>query len=187
MSTKIPRLQLGDLRADLKQYLYDTKFKRLGYLGEFFQVTANNPEVLMSFMQFTDALGTALPKNLTEVGALTVAGWMENAYERNQHERLCEKLGHSRAWIAAINRLRPDEASELSPAERAVQRYIMAALERRGIGVEQELAAMLEHVSPAQAMAIAMLAGRNVCHALVVNTLGLRPPVVSIFEKEAAT
>jgi hypothetical protein len=40
--------------------------------------------------------------------------------------------------------------------------------------------------APAQAMAIAMLAGRYVAHARVVNTLGLQPPVPSIFVKAPA-
>lgn len=185
MSAKIPRLGLEDMPDELAHYLRTTKTARLGYLGEFFQCTAHNPEVLMSFMAFTDALGKALPKNLTEVCSLTVAGLMRNAYERNQHERLSEKLGYTRGWIAAANRLQPDAASELSDVERAVQRYVIAAIERRGVGVEPEFEALLAHLSPAQAMAVAMLAGRYVAHALVVNTLALRPPVPSIFEAGA--
>ena len=59
---------------------------------------------------------------------------------------------------------------------------VIAAIERRGIGVESEFEAMLEHLPPAQAMAVAMLAGRYVAHALVVNTLALKPPVASIFD-----
>lgn len=184
MSQAIPRLQMHQLREDLAEYLNDTKVKRLGYLGEFFQCTAHNPDVLMSFMQFTDALGRALPKNLAEVGALTVAGVMENAYERNQHEHLCEKLGFTREWIAAVNRMQPDAARELSDAERAVQRYAIAAIGRRGIGVQGELDAMLAQMTPAQAMAVVMFVGRYVAHALVVNTLQLAPPVPSIFEED---
>ena len=65
MSARIPRLQLADMPQELRGYLEDTKVKRLGYLGEFFQVAANNPEALLRFMQFTDALGAALPKKLT--------------------------------------------------------------------------------------------------------------------------
>ncbi|MBA2411570.1 MAG: hypothetical protein H0V63_01920 [Burkholderiaceae bacterium] len=182
MSKRIPRLALEQMPGELAQYLRSTKVDRLGYLGEFFQCTAHNADVLMSFMAFTDALGRALPKNLTEVSALTVAGLMDNAYERNQHERLCEKLGLSSEWIAAVERLQPDAAVELADAERAVQRYVIAAIERRGIGVESEFEAMLDHLSPAQAMAVAMLAGRYVAHALVVNTLALKPPVASIFD-----
>jgi alkylhydroperoxidase family enzyme len=186
MSARIPPLGLDNMPANLAQYLNDTKVKRLGYLGEFFQCTAHNPEVLLSFMQFTDALGKAVPKNFAEIGALTVAGAMENAYERNQHERLCEKLGFTREWIAAVNRLQPERASELSEAERAVQGYALAAIARRGVGVRQEFEAMLNHLTAAQAMAIVMYVGRYVCHALVVNTLELRPPVPSIFEQETS-
>lgn len=186
MSTRIPRLKMEELREDLAQYLYETKVKRLGYFGEFFACTAHNPDVLLTFMEFTDALGKALPKNLAEIGALAVAKYMQNDYEKNQHERLCEKLGFSRAWIAAVNRLEPEQAAELDATEKAVQRYVLAALGKNGHGVEREFDDMVEATSPAQAMAVVMLVGRYVTHALAVNTLKLKPPVGSIFESRAA-
>src|ERR1700748_66829 len=48
------------------------------YLGEFFQCTAHQPEALLSFLEFTEHLKHALPSNLTEVIALSVAVLMEN-------------------------------------------------------------------------------------------------------------
>jgi hypothetical protein len=48
--------------------------------------------------------------------------------------------------------------------------------------VQAELAAVIETVGPAQAMAVLMLIGRYATHAFIVNALQLTPPVPSIFE-----
>ena len=180
MSLSIPPLELADMRADLASYL-EPRVKRLGYLGELFKCAGHAPGVLLHFMHFTDALKEALPDRLTEVGALTVAGLMSNAYERNQHERLSVRLGFGREWVAEVNRLKPAEAKLMSEPERAVQRYAMAAIESRGQAVD-EFEALKQQLSPGEAMAIVMLVGRYVTHALTVNTLQLKPPVPSIFE-----
>jgi hypothetical protein len=183
MSTTIPRLQLDELRPDLAAHLAGTEVKRLGYLGELFQCAGHSPDALLAFLQLGDALGNALSDALVEVVALSVAGIMENAYERNRHERRCVELGFGSDWITAVNRLAPDKATPLSPQERAVQRYVLAAVIRRGTGATREFEAMRDHLAPAEAMAVILLAGWCVSHALCVNTLGLKPPVASIFEK----
>jgi hypothetical protein len=95
MSDTIPRLEMDNLREDVAQYL-EPRVKRLGYLGELFKCAGNAPDVILTFMHFTDALKEGLPDRMTELGALTVAGYMENCYERHQHERLSEKLGFPR-------------------------------------------------------------------------------------------
>jgi alkylhydroperoxidase family enzyme len=118
------------------------------------------------------------------VGSLTVAGLMGNAYERNQHERLSEKLGFGRDWVAAVNRLQPDASGPMSEDERAIQRLAIAVVERRGHGVETELDAVIDRIGHAQAMAALFLIGRYVMHAYVVNALNLAPPVPSIFAGE---
>ncbi|RKE38614.1 hypothetical protein B0G76_4947 [Paraburkholderia sp. BL23I1N1] len=92
MSNRIPRLEMESLPPDLAAYL-GPRVKRLGYLGELFKCAGNAPDVILQFMHFTDALKKALPDRLTELGALTVASYMENRYERHQHERLSVKLG----------------------------------------------------------------------------------------------
>jgi alkylhydroperoxidase family enzyme len=135
----IPRLEIAQLPAELAAAV-QPRVRRLGYLGEFFKCAAHQPKALLSFMAFTDDLKEALADNLTEVVALSVAAWMGNAYERNQHERLCRKLGFTDDWIGAVG--------------------------------------------AAQAMAILMLIGRYVTHALIVNALELGPPVPSIFEEK---
>ncbi len=111
MSQKIRRLEFEELDPRLADLLRP-RVERLKYLGEFFKVMAHNPEILAPFIEMTEALKDELPINLTEVGALSVAGFMENAYERNQHERLSEKLGFSRDWIAQVNALSPDQSTE---------------------------------------------------------------------------
>jgi alkylhydroperoxidase family enzyme len=172
---------MNDLAPKVQETLA-ARVKRLGYLGEFFKTSGHNPDVLVPFMEMTEGLKKALPDRLTEVGALTVAGLMGNAYERNQHERLSEKLGFGRDWVAAVNRLDPDAAAGLSEEERAVQRLTLAVVERQGHAVEAEFDAVVDRIGPQQAMAVLFLIGRYVMHAYVVNALELAPPVPSIFQ-----
>jgi hypothetical protein len=181
MSTSIPRLRLAEMRPDLADYLAP-RVRRLGYLGELFQVGAHAPDVLLAFMQFTDALKDALPERLAEVAVLTTATLMENAYERNQHERLCVRRGLGRDWIRDVERLEPDRAHALTDAERAVQRYVIAAISTRGLAAQDDFERLAAALPASQAVAIAMLAGRYMTHALVVNTFRLAPPIPSIWE-----
>jgi len=181
MSKKIPRLEMNELAANVQETL-SARVKRLGYLGEFFKCSGHNPDVLVSFMEMTEALKEALPDRLTEAGSLTVAGVMGNAYERNQHERLSEKLGFGRDWVTAVNRLEPDAPGPMSEDERAVQRLALAVIAQKGHGVDKELDALIDRIGAKQAMAALFLIGRYVMHAYVVNALNLEPPVPSIFE-----
>ena len=184
MSKRIPRLEMEALAPNVRETLA-ARVKRLGYLGEFFKCSGHNPDVLVSFMEMTEALKHALPDRLTEVGSLTVAGLMGNAYERNQHERLSEKLGFGRDWVAAVNRLEPDAEGPMSEEERAVQRLAMAVINNKGHGVEKQLEAAIDRIGHQQAMAALFLVGRYVMHAYVVNALALAPPVPSIFETKS--
>ncbi len=179
-AASIPRLELEDMQPELAAYLRP-RVARLGYLGEMFKCAAHAPEVLLAFMHLTDALKQALPERLTEATVLTVATLMRNDYERNQHERLSIRLGTGREWVEEVERLDPDAARAMSEAERAAQRYAMAAIERRGRDCRGEFSALAAQVPPAQAIALAMLVGRYITHALLVNTLELAPPVPSIF------
>lgn len=179
----IPRLEIEQLPAELAAAL-QPRVRRLGYLGEFFKCAAHQPRALLSFMAFTDDLKEALPDNLTEVVALSVAGWMGNTYERHQHERLCRKLGFTADWIRAVNTLQPDAPGGLDECEGCVQHLTLALLEGRGHGVQPQIHAVIGAVGAAQAMAILMLVGRYVTHALIVNALQLAPPVQSIFEEK---
>jgi|SRR5579859_326860 len=180
MSARIARLEMDDLAPALQQALA-ARVKRLGYLGEFFKCAGHQPDVLLPFMAMTDALKAALPDRLTEVGALTVAVLMGNDYERNQHERLSEKLGFGRDWVAAVIAAAPDGDGPLAAEERAVQRLAIAMVERRGHDVGTELDAVVEAIGAGPAMSMLFLIGRYVTHAYIVNALALAPPVPSIF------
>src|SRR6266852_1817228 len=101
MNALIPRLSMTELDPELAELLRP-KVERLNYLGEFFQCTGHQPRALISFHTLTEDLKKALPDNLTELVALTIATKMNNAYERVQHERLSLKLGFSEAWIREV-------------------------------------------------------------------------------------
>lgn len=175
---RFPRLSMEQLPPELAAVLRP-RVERLGYLGEFFQCAAQQPKALRTFMQLTDDLKEALPDDLTEAVALTVACLYRNDYERHQHERLCRKLGFADDWIRAVEELAPESAALLQSPQRAAQRLTLAVLGHRGRGVESIFATLVEEIGPPQAMAVLMLIGRYVTHSLVVNTLGLEPPVPS--------
>lgn len=158
------------------------RVKRLGYLGEWFSCAAHAPEVLLAFMNFTDALKDAIPERAGETLVLTIATWLGNDYERHQHERLCVRLGFGRDWIADVEKLNPGEAGLLSESERAAQSYALAVLRTQGRNAQQEFAKLLDHFTYAESVAAVMLVGRYFTHSVGVHTLGLKPPVPSIFE-----
>jgi len=155
------------------------KFERLNYLGEFFQYTGHQPRALISFYTLTEDLKEALPDNLTELVALTVAALMDNAYERVQHERLALKLGLSEAWIREVLSLQTSNAGERSDPEVLVQKLALAVVERRGQNTNTELEAVIEAIGHKEAIAVLMVIGRYVMHALIANCLALEPPVSS--------
>ena len=178
MSSLIPRLGFEELRPDLAETLRP-RVERLGYLGEFFKCAGHQPQALMSFIRFTEDLKHALPDRLTEVVALTVATAYDNAYERIQHERLSLKLGFGEDWVRGVIALKSDGAGGMSEAEILAQKLTLAVVERRGHGAEAELEAVIKAIGHEQAIAILMLIGRYITHALIVNCLNLAPPVAS--------
>ena len=180
MSPRIPRVEMEDLPPAVAQAL-GPRVRRLGYLGEFFKCTAHQPEALLAFMAFTDAGKGGLTDRLVEVIALTAAVRNGNAYERHQHERLSVRLGYGRDWVEAVERLDP-AGGGLAADEAAVQTYVLAALESAGRGSAPAFEALIDAVGPESAVAVMMVLGRYVTHALIVNTLDLAPPVSSIFE-----
>ncbi len=181
MPSSLPRLEFSDLPADLAASL-EPRVQRLGYFGEFFKCAAHHPEALAAFNALTEAGKEALPDRLAEVIALTCTAWMGNDYERNQHERLCVRLGFGRDWVAAVNSLAPDVDSPLTKAERSIQRLTLTVLETRGNAASGLFDELVQSLGPRPAIATLMVLGRCVAHSLIVNTLRLEPPVASIFE-----
>lgn len=178
MNKPIPILSEAEMTPELAAVLRP-RVERLGYLGEFFRYMAHQPQALISFIGFTEDLKRALPENLTEVVALTVAGLMDNAYERVQHERLSLKLGLGESWISEVLSLKADGNGRLSKQETLVQRLVVAVVTRKGHDTERELEEVVRAIGPAMTIATLMLIGRYVTHALIVNTLNLAPPVPS--------
>jgi alkylhydroperoxidase family enzyme len=160
------------------QRMLGPRVERLGYLGEFFQYGAHQPDALAGFVRFSESLKDALPWELVEVVALTVAAETHNEYERVQHERLSLRLGMSLEQVEAVI------AGRLAPAEFSAAQIITAELARccartAGRRCERRFAALREAVGEETAIGVLLLCGRYVAHATVANTLGLRVPVPS--------
>jgi hypothetical protein len=130
----------------------------------------------------TEESRAALPSRIAELTALTMCVLGGSEYERNQHERLAIALGFDAAWVTAVERLQPEAL--LDPTEVLVQRWLIAAWPPSAI-VAAEAAELFvdveESLGPQQAVALLFLTGRFLVHGLIVGTLGLTPPVPSIF------
>jgi alkylhydroperoxidase family enzyme len=185
MSDQIPRLSADKMPPALASFLAP-RMKRLGYLGEFFQCTAHQPDALLSFLEFTEHLKHALPTNLTEVVALSVAVLMGSSYERVQHERLSRKIGFSEGWLREVLSIASDGPEVLSEEEWLVQRLVIEVSSSGGHHAGAEFEAVTRAIGPAQAIAVLMLISRYTAHAIIVNTLGLAPPVPALAQQETS-
>lgn len=174
----LPRTSFENLPPLLRDE-FRAKFERLGYLGEFFQVCASQPDALYHFNRFTEVLKSALPMNLVELLALTLSTWAGNAYEQVQHERLSLKSGLSKDWVMAAERLDPDGATALSDTEKDVQRLALAMARTQGRAAQAELAALNRSLSPALQVAVLLTVGRYIAHSTICNTLQFTAPVAS--------
>jgi alkylhydroperoxidase family enzyme len=181
MSNLIPRLSMAELDPQLAELLRP-KVERLNYLGEFFQCTGHQPRALISFHTLTEDLKQALPDNLTELVALTVATVMGNAYERVQHERLSLKLGLGEVWVREVTSLTAQSQGHLSATDLLVQKLVLVVIERQGHDTGAEFDEVIRAIGHEQAIAVLMLIGRYVMHALIANCLALDPPVSSPLE-----
>ena len=179
----IPRIDFEDFAEDLKESLRP-KVERLGYCGEIWQIGANAPKSMFQFCELTEALKEEIDMKLVELVALTAAGVMGNTYEKNQHERLADNLGFGREWIAQVNELQAEPGGHMTDAECAVQKFAMAAIYRRGHDCQDLFKEVIAAVGPQQATGILLSVGRCVMHGGGGNTLGLEPPVASLFDDE---
>lgn len=174
----IPRLEYHDLPEEVRVALAE-KFERLGYLGEFFQVAAHQPTALARFVEFTEEVNRALSDDLSQIVALTVAVATENVYERNQHERLALKQGFTLEWLRDVERLEPNESSELDARQRAVQTLVLSMVSTLGRHSSADIEAVERHLDVKEVVAVLLSACRYVGHTAVVRTLGIGPPVSS--------
>ena len=174
MDVDVTPLELADLPEELRQHL-SPRVRRLGYLGDFFRYCGHQPDALLSFNQFTEALKKALPDDLTETVALTVASAAGNEYERAQHERLSAKLGFGTAWIAALTGPEPRPAG-LSDEQLDARALALAMHGGDWDGAQACLARLSARVGQRRAVGVLMLVGRYLAHAAISNTLHLAIP-----------
>lgn len=174
---EIRRLAYDELDPDLREALR-AKVERLGYLGEFFAVGGHQPAATTAFQRFTEALKAALPPELTEVVALTVASLLDNAYERAQHERLASKLGFPVPWIEAATGV--GDAGSLSEPARVAQQLARSVVQGYGRGSAPVLAQAVDVLGEDDAVGVLLTVGRYVAHAVISNTLELQAPVSGV-------
>jgi alkylhydroperoxidase family enzyme len=174
MDVDVTPLELADLPDELQQHL-SPRVRRLGYLGDFFRYCGHQPDALLRFDQFTEALKKAVPHDLTETVALTVASAAGNEYERAQHERLSAKLGFSSAWIVALTGPEPRPAG-LSAEQLDARALAFAMLGGDWDRAQTCLASLTGRVGQQQAVGVLMLVGRYLAHAAISNTLHLAIP-----------
>lgn len=175
-----PRITYQDLPRELQARL-QPRVKRLGYLGEFFQVAAHQPEALLHFIDFTEALKEALDTRLVEVIALSVASEAGNDYERAQHERLALKIGMHPEEVRGLveGSLPATRFSEMERAAAELARDVVRAQGQASRGYEA-----LESLAGATvAVGCLMTAARYLAHATMANTWGVRAPVDSPLEE----
>jgi len=184
----IPALGFEELPESIATRLR-AKYERLGYLGEFFARTAHQEKALAAFMDFTEASKEALEMPLVELIALTIAQHKNVAYERNQHERLSIKLGYGREWVEAVERMDPENtaSAHLSEHHRVVQRYIIDALDSDGHKASIALERVVQLLGYETAVAVMMVMARYVGHALMVTSMNISSPVLSIFEQTTSS
>jgi alkylhydroperoxidase family enzyme len=172
-----PRIAFEELPEELRRRLA-ARVTRLGYLGEFFQVAANQPTALAGFIDHTQALTEALPFRVMQAIALTVAAATGNEYERIQHERLALRNGMSAEEVACLTGLRAAPGL-LGSAEIAAAELASAVVRAGGRGSVAEYEILTGLVGPQQAVACLMAATRYLAHATMCNTWGVTAPVAS--------
>lgn len=153
------------------------RIQRLGYLGAFFGYTAHQPDALAGFVDFTEALKAALPDDLTEVVALTVASQLGNEYERSQHVRLARRLGFDAEWIDELTTpAKPHGESRLDERQQAARRLALAMLADGGHGASPRLIDAVKALGDSDAVGVLLLVGRYVAHGYISNALELTDP-----------
>ena len=186
MASNIAPLDLPDLPDNLQDRLRP-RVERLGYLGDFFRYCGHQPEALLYFYEFTESLKNALPSDVTETVALTIASRTHNRYEQVQHERLSRKLGFDEDWIATLVAPEADTA-KLSEVQRSARELALAMLAGSWDEAASWLSRLTDQVGQEQAVGVLMVGARYLAHSAISNTLhlGLPPPVTARAESRPA-
>jgi alkylhydroperoxidase family enzyme len=181
----IERVPLERMTSDLR-FRLAPRVARLGYLSEFFQVAAHQPEALEAFVDFTEALKRSLPWRVVEIVALTVSAGSGNDYERVQHERLARTLGMSDDEIRAVEAgdgMDPPAFDEQDRLTHAIARDFVEASGRGAAPLVRRLAGI---AGPQVAVGVVLTASRYLAHAAASNAWELLPPVPSPLHEESA-
>jgi len=179
------RIPYDELPPELQTRL-EARVRRLGYLGEFFQVAAHQPTALAAFIDYTEALKESLPDRLVETIALSIASATDNAYERVQHERLALKIGMPEPQVRALvtgSASSLDGFDELELAAIELSREVLAAGGRSCAASYRRVAARSDDVT---AVGCLMCAVRYLAHSTMSNTWGLVAPGKSPLAEKTA-
>ncbi|HEX7884157.1 MAG TPA: carboxymuconolactone decarboxylase family protein [Afipia sp.] len=155
--------------------------ERLGYFGEFFQYVGHAPAALSGFMDYTAAVKSLLPDRLNEMVALSICSALKCSYERIQHERLSDRLGLERGWIAALVGRAP--VTGLPTDELAVRALAIAVATRNVDGARSSLAIVAGTYGEPTAIALLLQATRFVSICTIAELFALSLPVSSIFDE----
>jgi hypothetical protein len=168
---------------ELLQKRLSPRVARLGYLGEFFQVAAHQPDALSHFIDFTEALKGAIDWRLTETIALTVASRTENRYERVQHEHLALRWGMSSAEVKALVDREVKESGLFEAGEELAANLAEEVVAGQGSSCAETFEALAAVVGDDVAVGCLMIATRYLAHATMSNTWGVAAPVDSPLER----
>jgi hypothetical protein len=174
----IPRIGLDEMPDALRATL-EPRVTRLGYLGEFFQLAAHQPEALRLAIAYLDELKAALPPRLVEVVAITVSARTDNAFERVQHERVALRIGFTPDEVAALGGGDGARCTTLSDLERAVSDLAARGVASAGNDTPHDFAGVVELAGAATAVACVLLIGHYTGFCIAANTWELTPPVAS--------
>jgi alkylhydroperoxidase family enzyme len=168
---------LEDMPAPLRALL-EPRVQRLGYLGEFFSLAANQPEALVHGLTYNETLKASMSAELVEVVAITVAAAAGNPYERVQHERVALRLGMSPEQIRALRDEREPDAA-LTAEQRAACRMARHVVRDLGHDGEAAFQHLLDVAGSTVAVGCLLMAGHYLGFSAVANTWRLRAPAPS--------
>ena len=183
MGDTIPRRDAADLPEPLAGKVAAVA-DRVGYTGEFFTTVGWVPDALAGLLDFTAACKAPLSDRHNEVLALRVCARLDATYERIQHERLCERLGLSDAWVLAAEGREGGDPAALDRDEEALAALADRLIQTAGQGAQAELAAVATRLGPEGAVAATLQVARFQMIALLVHAFDLTLPVASRFDEE---
>ena len=128
----------------------------------------NAPHALAGLFEYMDGLYSSLPVELRELAILTTARVQDSRYEWHQHVDVAHDAGIPAATIQAIG---TERWSTLSGSTAAVCDFVRAQC--AGEMTDEHVAAVTEHYSTEETVALSMLVGHYTGVAQVVDSMAL--------------